>query len=98
MMGCLKNTWRSRFIVSLRRKKFLDTSEEGSESKLNRCLTTFDLTTLGIGSTLGLGVYVLSGEVAATSSGPSIVLSFFVAAVASAFAGKRVNSKTQMRS
>eukprot|EP00090_Calanus_glacialis_P016701 TRINITY_DN26134_c0_g1_i1.p1 TRINITY_DN26134_c0_g1~~TRINITY_DN26134_c0_g1_i1.p1 ORF type:complete len:632 (+),score=185.25 TRINITY_DN26134_c0_g1_i1:113-2008(+) len=72
----------SRFT---RRKQLDATSSSGSS--LSRCLTTLDLTLLGIGSTLGVGVYVLAGGVARDTAGPSVVLSFLIAGVASALSG-----------
>jgi solute carrier family 7 (cationic amino acid transporter), member 3 len=77
----LKSLW-----TSLTRKKRNDS--DGSESKLARVLNLVDLTALGVGSTLGLGVYVLAGSVAYEQAGPSVVLSFLIAAIASAIAGK----------
>uniref|UniRef100_A0A2S2R0K3 High affinity cationic amino acid transporter 1 n=1 Tax=Sipha flava TaxID=143950 RepID=A0A2S2R0K3_9HEMI len=75
------------FCQMLGRKKMLVEEMEPGKEKFKRVLNIFDLTTLGIGATLGCGVYVLAGTVAKTVAGPAVVLSFVVAAIVSSFAG-----------
>ena len=74
------------FLNAFLRKKILD-SETLTQSELARVLSTVDLTALGIGSTLGTGIYVLTAEVAHSAAGPGIVLSFFIAGLASVLSG-----------
>ncbi len=59
----------------------------GETHGLKRALGAFNLVTLGIGAIIGTGIFVLTGPVAATAAGPAIVISFMIAAAASAFAG-----------
>lgn len=57
---------------------------------LQKCLNTIDLTSLGVGSCLGTGMYVVTGLVARRFAGPAVILSFIIAAVASLFSGKQI--------
>ncbi|XP_035794214.1 cationic amino acid transporter 2-like [Anopheles albimanus] len=79
-MNRLESFWKA-----VSRKKPND--DDGSHSKLARVLTLLDLTGLGVGSTLGLGAYVLAGSVAYEQAGPGVVISFVIAALAAAIAG-----------
>lgn len=59
-------------------------SQENND--LKRCLSAMDLTILGIGCTIGTGIFVLTGIAAATQAGPAVVLAFIVACIPCMFA------------
>lgn len=73
-------------VKCLTRRKRIN-HEEKINTELSKCLTTWDLTSLGIGATLGAGIYVVSGQVAASIAGPAVIISFALAAVTSILSG-----------
>ena len=64
------------------RKKTLETILHGSDKKtLKPTMRTIDLILLGVGSVIGSGILVLTGE-ASSKAGPSVVFSFLIAGLA----------------
>jgi APA family basic amino acid/polyamine antiporter len=49
--------------------------------RLNRVLGARTLTSIGLGSMIGSGIFVLTGTVAANHTGPAVTLAFLVAAI-----------------
>ena len=59
-----------------------DTQQEGH--RLRKALTAWDLSAIGIGCIIGVGIFVLPGVQAARNAGPGIILSFAIASIACA--------------
>ncbi|MEU2350305.1 amino acid permease [Modestobacter sp. NPDC049651] len=54
---------------------------EEPEHQLKRNLSALDLTVFGVGVIIGTGIFVLTGEVAKTDSGPAVAISFVIAGI-----------------
>ena len=61
-------------------------SEAAGKEGLKKVLGAFELTMLGIGAIIGTGIFVLTGVAAANYSGPALVISFIISALACCFA------------
>ncbi len=73
---------------SLWRRKPIERLEEvGGGPSLRRVLGPWALVALGIGCTIGAGLFSLTGIAASENAGPAVVLSYLVAAVGCGFAG-----------
>jgi APA family basic amino acid/polyamine antiporter len=69
------------------KKSIADLRAESESNTLRRALGPLNLTTLGIGSIIGTGIFVLTGTAASQNAGPALVISMIIAGVACAFAG-----------
>ncbi len=67
------------------RKSLAQIEAETHSHGLKRSLGALNLTMLGIGSTIGAGIYVMTGAAAANYAGPAILVSFLVACLACVF-------------
>lgn len=75
-------------LSSLFRKKSpaaIQELEGQKEKHLKRTLSAFDLTMLGIGGIIGVGIFVITGVAAAKYAGPAIVISFVISMLACIF-------------
>jgi APA family basic amino acid/polyamine antiporter len=73
--------------MNIFRKKNIDQIIENAEKKsLKRSLSAFDLVMIGIGCTIGTGIFVITGVAAATYAGPAISISYIIAAIVCIFA------------
>ena len=71
--------------MSLFRTKSVEQSiaeTEEPDHQLKKELGALDLTVFGVGVIIGAGIFVLTGTVAASNSGPALALSFLIAGVA----------------
>ena len=57
-----------------------------AEYQLKKRLSAVDLTVFGIGVIIGAGIFTLTGRAAKDYAGPSIVISFIIAAICCALA------------
>lgn len=68
-----------------RRKPLEQILAEFHNNGLKRSLSATQLVLLGVGSTIGAGIYVMTGTAAAEYAGPSVLISFVIAALACLF-------------
>jgi APA family basic amino acid/polyamine antiporter len=73
--------WRQFFAVQP-----VSGSAPGGGERLKRVLGPVALTAIGLGATIGTGIFVLTGTVAANHAGPALTLSLIIAALGCALA------------
>src|SRR5690348_10394224 len=64
----------------------VEAPDPAAAQRLKRVLTARSLTAIGLGATIGTGVFVLTGTVAANYSGPAVTISLLIAAFGSGLA------------
>lgn len=68
-------------------KSIKDVIQNAKDHPLKKTLGGLDMLLLGIGCTIGTGIFVLTGIAAAEHAGPAIALSYILAGLACMFAG-----------
>src|SRR5437763_16563309 len=61
-------------------------AEETGEHTLKKALSAMDRTMLRVGSIIGTGIFVLTGQAAGDKAGPAVIISIGLAGIVSAFA------------
>lgn len=73
--------------MNIFRKKSIEALIASSQkNSFKKTLSAFDLVMIGIGCTIGTGIFVVTGIASALHAGPAIALSYLIAAIACLFA------------
>eukprot|EP00434_Breviolum_minutum_P045470 symbB.v1.2.040768.t1/scaffold7511.1/size10824/1 len=75
-----QSCWRLSLDLALR-KRPVETETSPTET-LQRRLNALDLTLIGVGASVGAGIFVITG-VAAVPTGPAVCFSFLLAGISS---------------
>src|SRR5699024_7427953 len=78
-MGFFARIFRHKSVERLQ-------SEAGASTDFQRSMGVWQLTAIGVGAIVGVGVFVLAPHEAALHAGPAIILSFIIAGIGSACA------------
>src|SRR5687768_15843871 len=78
-MGLFAQLTRHKTIEQLQR-------ETDERRDFRRTLGLWQLTAIGLGGIIGVGIFVLAGQQAAANAGPAVALAFIIAGIASAAA------------
>ncbi len=78
-MGFFRRLIRHKTVAQLQ-------AEAGASRDFRRTMGVWQLTAIGVGAIVGVGVFVLAPNEAALNAGPAIILSFLVAGIGSACA------------
>ena len=78
-MSLLQRLTRHKSIEQLQ-------AELGTRKDFRRVLGVWQLTAIGLGGIIGVGIFVLAGQQAAANAGPAVSISFIIAGIASAAA------------
>src|SRR6188768_2337597 len=79
LMSLIQELTRHKSIPQLQ-------AEVGQRRDFRRVLGLWQLTAIGIGGIIGVGIFVLAGQQAALNAGPAVALSFIIAGLGSACA------------
>lgn len=77
-MSCGESWWTLSLALAFRKRSV----ENDAAESLQRRLGALDLTLIGIGSSVGAGIFVITG-IAAVPTGPAVCFSFLLAGIGS---------------
>ena len=66
--------------LSIRKKSIENILDGAKKNSFKKTLNAFDLLFIAIGSIIGTGIFVLTGQAAAEHAGPAIAISFIISA------------------